>query len=181
MSVLGKNISDKTIRTYIELLKDAFLINEAKRYDIKGKQYLSSLQKFYYSDLGLRNARLNFRQNEQSHLMENLIYNELLYRGYNVDIGIVEINDKTNGKYAQKQIEIDFVCNQGSKRYYIQSVYALTSENKINQELRPLYNVKDFFKKIVIVRDDIKPYCNEQGITIMGIRYFLLNNNSLEF
>ena len=181
MSVLGKNISDKTIRTYIELLKDAFLINEAKRYDIKGKQYLSSLQKYYYSDLGLRNARLNFRQNEQSHLMENLIYNELLYRGYNVDIGIVEINDKTNGKYAQKQIEIDFVCNQGSKRYYIQSVYALTSENKINQELRPLYNVKDFFKKIVIVRDDIKPYCNEQGITIMGIRYFLLNNNSLEF
>ena len=181
MSVLGKNISDKTIRTYIELLKDAFLINEAKRYDIKGKQYLSSLQKFYYSDLGLRNARLNFRQNEQSHLMENLIYNELLYRGYNVDIGIVEINDKTNGKYAQKQIEIDFVCNQGSKRYYIQSVYALTSENKINRELRPLYNVKDFFKKIVIVRDDIKPYCNEQGITIMGIRYFLLNNNSLEF
>lgn len=181
MSVLGKNISDKTIRTYIELLKDAFLINEAKRYDIKGKQYLSSLQKFYYSDLGLRNARLNFRQNEQSHLMENLIYNELLYRGYNVDIGIVEINDKTNGKYTQKQIEIDFVCNQGSKRYYIQSAYALTSENKINQELRPLYNVKDFFKKIVIVRDDIKPYCNEQGITIMGIRYFLLNNNSLEF
>lgn len=180
-SVLGKNISDKTIRTYIEHLKNAFLINEAQRYDIKGKQYLSSLQKIYYADLGLRNARLNFRQNEQPHLMENLIYNELLYRGYNVDVGIVEINEKANGKYTQKQIEIDFVCNQGSKRYYIQSAYSLPTESKTNQELRPLLNVNDFFKKIVIVREDIKPYSNEQGITIMGIRYFLLNNNSLEF
>lgn len=180
-SVLGKNISDKTIRTYIEHLKNAFLINEAQRYDIKGRQYLSSLQKIYYADLGLRNARLNFRQNEQPHLMENLIYNELLYRGYNVDVGIVEINEKSNGKYTQKQIEIDFVCNQGSKRYYIQSAYALPTESKTNQELRPLLNVNDFFKKIVIVREDIKPYSNEQGITIMGIRYFLLNNNSLEF
>lgn len=180
-SVLGKSISDKTIRTYIDHLKNAFLINEAQRFDIKGKQYLSSLQKIYYADLGLRNARLNFRQNEQPHLMENLIYNELLYRGYNVDVGIVEINEKVNGKYTQKQIEIDFVCNQGSKRYYIQSAYALPTESKTNQELRPLLNVNDFFKKIVIVREDIKPYSNEQGITIMGIRYFLLNNNSLEF
>ena len=180
-SVLGKSISDKTIRTYIDHLKNAFLINEAQRFDIKGKQYLSSLQKIYYADLGLRNARLNFRQNEQPHLMENLIYNELLYRGYNVDVGIVEINEKVNGKYTQKQIEVDFVCNQGSKRYYIQSAYALPTESKTNQELRPLLNVNDFFKKIVIVREDIKPYSNEQGITIMGIRYFLLNNNSLEF
>ena len=180
-SVLGKSISDKTIRTYIDHLKNAFLISEAQRFDIKGKQYLSSLQKIYYADLGLRNARLNFRQNEQPHLMENLIYNELLYRGYNVDVGIVEINEKVNGKYTQKQIEVDFVCNQGSKRYYIQSAYALPTESKTNQELRPLLNVNDFFKKIVIVREDIKPYSNEQGITIMGIRYFLLNNNSLEF
>lgn len=180
-SILGKSISDKTIRTYIDHLINAFLINEAQRFDIKGKQYLSSLQKIYYADLGLRNARLNFRQNEQPHLMENLIYNELLYRGYNVDVGIVEINEKVNGKYTQKQIEIDFVCNQGSKRYYIQSAYALPTESKTNQELRPLLNVKDFFKKIVIVREDIKPYSNEQGITIIGIRYFLLNNNSLEF
>ena len=180
-SVLGKNVSDKTIRTYIDFLKNAFLINEAKRYDIKGKQYLSSLQKIYYADLGLRNARLNFRQNEYPHLMENLIYNELLYRGYNVDVGIVEINEKANDKYTKKQIEIDFICNQGSKRYYVQSAYALPTESKINQELRPLLNVNDFFKKIVIVRDDIKPYSNEQGITIMGIRYFLLNSNSLEF
>ena len=180
-SVLGKNISDKTIRTYINHLKNSFLINDAQRYDIKGKQYLSSLQKIYYADLGLRNARLNFRQNEQPHLMENLIYNELLYRGYNVDVGVVEINEKVDGKYTQKQIEIDFVCNQGSKRYYIQSAYALPSESKTNQELRPLLNVNDFFKKIIIVREDIKPYSNEQGITIMGIRYFLLNNNSLEF
>ncbi len=180
-SVLGKNVSDKTIRTYIDFLKNAFLINEAKRYDIKGKQYLSSLQKIYYADLGLRNARLNFRQNEYPHLMENLIYNELLYRGYHVDVGIVEINEKANDKYTKKQIEIDFICNQGSKRYYVQSAYALPTESKINQELRPLLNVNDFFKKIVIVRDDIKPYSNEQGITIMGIRYFLLNSNSLEF
>lgn len=131
--------------------------------------------------MGLRNARLNFRQNEQPHLMENLIYNELLYRGYNVDVGIVEIKEKVNDKYIQKQIEVDFVCNQGSKRYYIQSAYALPSESKTNQELRPLLNVNDFFKKIIIVREDIKPYSNEQGITIMGIRYFLLYKNSLEF
>lgn len=180
-SVLGKSISDKTISTYIDHLKNAFLINEAQRFDIKGKQYLSSLQKIYYADLGLRNARLNFRQNEQPHLMENLIYNELLYRGYNVDVGIVEIKEKVNDKYIQKQIEVDFVCNQGSKRYYIQSAYALPSESKTNQELRPLLNVNDFFKKIIIVREDIKPYSNEQGITIMGIRYFLLYKNSLEF
>ncbi len=180
-SVLGKSISDKTIRIYIDHLKNAFLINEAQRYDIKGKQYLSSLQKIYYADLGLRNARLNFRQNEYSHLIENLIYNELLYRGYNVDVGIIEIFENIDGKYSKKQIEVDFVCNQGSKRYYIQSAYALPTENKINQELRPLINVHDFFKKIIIVREDIKPYSNEQGITIMGIRYFLLNQNSLEF
>jgi len=180
-SVLGKNISDKTIRTYIDYLKDAFIINEAQRYDIKGKQYLSFLQKIYFTDLGLRNARLNFRQIENSHLMENLIYNELLYRGYNVDVGIVEIDEKGIDKYVQKQIEVDFVCNQGSKRYYIQSAYALPTESKLNQELRPLLNVKDFFKKIIIVREDVRPYSNEQGITIMGIKYFLLNDNSLEF
>lgn len=131
--------------------------------------------------MGLRNARLNFRQTEQPHLMENLIYNELLYRGYNVDVGIVEINEKVNDKYIQKQIEVDFVCNQGSKRYYIQFSYALPSDSKPNQELNPLLNVNDFFKKIVIVREDIKPYSNEQGITIMGIRYFLLYKNRLEF
>jgi len=179
-SVLEKNISDKTIRSYIDYLKEAFLINEAKRFDIKGKQYLSTLYKYYYSDLGLRNARLNFRQVERTHLMENLIYNELLYRGYNVDVGIVPINDKIDNKYVQKQTEIDFICNQANKRYYIQSAYVLSSDDKMNQELRPLIHVNDFFKKIIIVREDIKPYLNEQGILIMGVKYFLLNINSLD-
>lgn len=179
-SVLGKNISDKTIRSYIDYLKEAFLINEAKRFDIKGKQYLSTLYKYYYSDLGLRNARLNFRQVERTHLMENIIYNELLYRGYNVDVGVVPISEKVDNKYVQKQTEIDFICNQGNKRYYIQSAYVLSTDDKMNQELRPLINVNDFFKKIIIVREDIKPYLNEQGILIMGVKYFLLDINSLD-
>lgn len=180
-SLLGKNISDKTIRSYIEHIQNAFLIYEAIRYDIKGRQYLASTYKYYYADLGLRNARLNFRQIEHTHLMENMIYNELIYRGYSVDVGVVEILEKENGKTTQKRIEIDFVCNLGSKRYYIQSAYALPTDEKMNQELRPLVNVNDFFKKIIIVREDIKPYSNEQGILIMGIKYFLLNVNSLEY
>ena len=176
-SSFGRSISDKTIRTYIEYLKDAFLITEAQRYNIKGKDYFSTLFKYYYADLGLRNARLNFRQFELTHLMENLIYNELIYRGFNVDVGIVEILENN----TKKNIEIDFVCNFGSKRYYIQSAFVLPNEEKMKKELRPLINTGDFFKKIIIVRDDIKPYCNDLGITIMGIKYFLLDINSLDF
>lgn len=175
-SAYGSSFSDKTIKVYIDYLKDSFLINEAQRYDVKGKQYFQTLSKYYFTDLGLRNARLNFRQFEPSHLMENLIYNELLYRGYNVDVGIIEINDKN----TKKKIEIDFVCNFGSKRYYIQSAYSLPTEEKMNQELRPLLNTNDFFKKIIIVREDINSYFNEKGVYIISLKSFLLDFNSLE-
>ena len=179
-SILGVSVSDKTIKNYIEYLKDAFIINEASRYDIRGREYLSSMQKYYFTDLGLRNARLNFRQIEYTHLMENCIYNELLYRNYNVDVGIVYANELKNGKYVRKATEVDFVCNFGSKKYYIQSAYALPTEEKLNQEARPLLHINDNFKKIIIVREDINPHYNDDGILIMGIKSFLLNINSLD-
>lgn len=176
-----KEVTSKTISSYVNYLLDSFMISKADRYDIKGKKYIETLSKYYFADLGLRNARLNFRQIEQNHLMENIIYNELLLRGYNVDIGVVEQYSKNeNGKTTRKQLEIDFVCNQGSKRYYIQSALNIDDENKKNQELRPLLNVNDFFKKIIIIKDDIVPFHNDEGILIIGIKQFLLNENSLE-
>ena len=176
-----KEVTSKTISSYVNYLLDSFMISKADRYDIKGKKYIETLSKYYFADLGLRNARLNFRQIEQNHLMENIIYNELLLRGYNVDIGVVEQYSKNeDGKTTRKQLEIDFVCNQGSKRYYIQSALNIDDENKKNQELRPLLNVNDFFKKIIIVKDDIVPFHNDEGILIIGIKQFLLNENSLE-
>ena len=129
-----KGITNKTISVYIDYLLEAFMINKAERYDIKGRKYISTPSKYYFSDIGLRNARLNFRQQEETHLMENIIYNELLVRGFNVDVGIVEHNVTENGKNIRKQLEVDFVCNQGSKRYYIQSAFAIPDEAKINQE-----------------------------------------------
>ena len=175
------NVSRNTIDQYINYLQDAFLINKAERYDIKGKKYIATPSKYYFVDLGLRNARLNFRQLEQNHLMENLIYNELLIRGYNVDVGVVEYFSKDDdGKTARQQLEIDFVCNQGSKRYYIQSALNIDSEDKKNQELRPLLNVNDFFKKIIVVKDDIVSWHNDDGILIIGLKEFLLNENSLD-
>ena len=174
-------VTSKTISSYVNYLLDSFMISKADRYDIKGKKYIETLSKYYFADLGLRNARLNFRQIEQNHLMENIIYNELLLRGYNVDIGVVEQYSKNeDGKTTRKQLEIDFVCNQGSKRYYIQSALNIDDENKKNQELRPLLNVNDFFKKIIIIKDDIVPFHNDEGILIIGIKQFLLNENSLE-
>ena len=176
-----KEVTSKTISSYVNYLLDSFMISKADRYDIKGKKYIETLSKYYFADLGLRNARLNFRQIEQNHLMENIIYNELLLRGYNVDIGVVEQYSKNeDGKTTRKQLEIDFVCNQGSKRYYIQSALNIDDENKKNQELRPLLNVNDFFKKIIIIKDDIVPFHNDEGILIIGIKQFLLNENSLE-
>lgn len=176
-----KNITNKTISTYINYLLDSFMITKADRYDIKGRKYISTPSKYYFVDIGLRNARLNFRQIEQSHLMENIIYNELLIRGYNVDVGIVEQFSKDeNGKTVRKQLEIDFICNQGSKRYYIQSALNIDDEEKKNQELRPLLNINDFFKKIIIIKEDIVPWHNEEGVLIIGIKEFLLNENSLE-
>ncbi len=176
-----KEITNKTISTYIEYLLDAFMITKADRYDIKGRKYISTPSKYYFVDVGLRNARLNFRQIEQSHLMENIIYNELLIRGYNVDVGVVEQYTKDkDGSSIKKQLEIDFVCNQGSKRYYIQSALNIDDDEKRKQELRPLLNVKDFFKKIIIVKDDIVPWHNEEGILIIGVKEFLLKENSLD-
>lgn len=178
----GINYSNKAISNHIDYLAEAFLISKADRYDIKGRKYVGANLKYYFSDVGLRNARLNFRQQEPTHIMENIVYNELLVRGYNVDVGIVDVFAKNSeGKRVHKQLEVDFVVNQGSQRYYIQVAYDMTSEEKQTQELNSLRNIPDSFKKIVIVNGTKKPWRNEEGFVIMGIKYFLLNEDSLEF
>lgn len=175
------SLSAVTIKQYLDYFIDAFMVEKAERYDIKGRKYISTPQKYYFTDVGLRNARLNFRQQEETHIMENVIFNELRLRGYSVDVGIIEINERQNdGKYVRKQIEIDFVANKGSQRYYIQSVFALPDKEKIRQEERPLLNVPDSFKKIVVVKDNILLRRNEDGITTMGLKQFLLDSNSLD-
>ncbi len=174
-------INRTTINSYINYLQDAFLINKAERYDIKGKKYITTPSKYYFTDIGLRNARLNFRQQEEDHLMENIIYNELLVRGYNVDVGVIEKYEKdSTGKTIRKQLEVDFVCNQASKRYYIQSTFAIPNKEKMEQEQKSLVNINDNFKKIIIVKDDINLWRNEQGILIISLEEFLLNPNSLD-
>ena len=174
--------TNKTISNHIEHLVDAFLISKANRYDIKGRKYIGANLKYYFSDLGLRNARLNFRQQEPTHIMENIVYNELISRGYNVDVGSVEIFEKDKeDKRVRKQLEVDFVVNQGSQRYYIQVAYDMTSPAKQTQELKSLRNIADSFKKIVIVNGTTKPWRNDEGFVVMGMKYFLLNRNSLEF
>ena len=178
----GINYSNKTISNHIDYLAEAFLISKADRYDIKGRKYVGANLKYYFSDIGLRNARLNFRQQEPTHIMENIVYNELLVRGYNVDVGIVDVFAKnSDGKRVHKQLEVDFVVNQGSQRYYIQVAYDMTSEEKQTQELNSLRNIPDSFKKIVIVNGTKKPWRNEEGFVIMGMKYFLLNEDGLEF
>ena len=175
------DITDKTISTYLEYFMDAFLINKASRYDVKGKKYINSPYKYYFEDVGLRNARLNFRQVDKGHIMENIIYNELLRRGYNVDVGVVEVNiTDENGIRTKPQYEVDFICNQGSKRIYIQSAFEMNNQLKQNQEKKSLVNIDDSFKKIIIVGDVSKPRMDEDGIITMGIYYFLLNEDSLK-
>ena len=175
------SISAATIKQYLDYFIDAFMVEKAERYDIKGKKYISTPQKYYFSDLGLRNARLNFRQQEETHIMENVIYNELRMRGYSVDVGVIEINERTSeGTYARKQIEIDFVANKGSQRYYIQSAFALPSLEKVAQEERPLKNVPDSLKKTIVVKDNIMLRRDDNGITTMGLKQFLLDPHSLE-
>lgn len=171
-----KDVSVNTLTSYINYLQDSFLIEKAERYDVKGKKYIQTPYKFYFSDIGLRNCRLNFRQQEESHIMENIIFNELLYRGYNVDVGVVEIREGND----KKQVEVDFVCNQYNKRYYIQSALSLPTREKTIQEERPLMNIPDNFKKIIVVKDDIKSWISEEGILIVGLKEFLLNSNSLD-
>lgn len=178
----GSNYSSKTISSHIDKLAEAFLISKANRYDIKGRKYIGANLKYYFTDIGIRNARLNFRQQEPTHIIENVVYNELLLRGYNVDVGIVDIYSKNqNGMRTHKQCEVDFVVNQGSQRYYIQVAYRMDTEEKQAQELKSLRSIPDSFKKIVIVNGTLKPWRNDEGFVIMGIKYFLLNADSLEF
>ena len=180
-SVKNKNISINTIKRYIEYLSDSFLIDTAFRYDIKGKKYIGSPVKYYFTDMGLRNARLNFRQIEETHSMENIIFNELKIRGFNVDVGVIIENGKNEkGISTRKQLEINFVCNKASKRYYIQSAYSIPDEAKMMQEQRSLMLTGDFFKRIIITKDTAAPHYNESGILIMSIYDFLLNASSLD-
>ena len=181
-TVKKKKISNSTIKRYIDYLCDSFLIDSAIRYDVKGKKYIDTPVKYYFTDMGLRNARLNFRQIEETHSMENIIFNELKMRGFNVDVGVImqyETNEK--GTNIRKQLEIDFVCNQGSKRYYIQSAYAILDQAKMEQEQRSLMLTGDFFKRMIITKDTPAPYYNESGVLIMNVYDFLLNENSLAF
>ncbi|MCM1482939.1 MAG: ATP-binding protein [Muribaculaceae bacterium] len=168
-------ISNKTISNYLSYLCDAFLVEKALRYNIKGKKYINTLSKYYFTDMGLRNALLGFRQLEQTHLMENIIFNELLYRGYSVDVGLVEVPTKDkNGRFIRKQYEVDFVANDFDQRYYIQSAFAIPDEDKLRQETASFRNINDTFKRVVIVKEDISPYRDEQGDLFIGLFDFLL-------
>ena len=181
-SCIKSDISLNTIRKYIEYLKNAFVINEAYRYDVKGRKYIGTPLKYYFEDVGLRNARLEFKQVEETHLMENIIYNELKIRGYKVDVGMVTKSILTSeGNREKKQLEVDFIANLGSKRYYIQSALSLSTEEKVKQEKASLININDSFKKIILVKDIIKVKRDEDGIVTMNVYDFLLNDNSLEF
>lgn len=174
-------ITSATIQKYLTFFEDSFLIESAQRYDIRGKAYIETPKKYYFSDLGLRNARINFRQFEQTHSMENVIYNELRMRGYHVDVGVVTIAEKdAEGKVTRKQLEVDFVCNLGSSRYYIQSAYSLPDEAKRTQEIRPFRKIDDSFKKIIVTKDMVPPYYDEYGILTLNIYDFLLDPKSLE-
>ena len=180
-SVKNKTISKATIQRYIDYLCDSFLVDRAIRYDIKGKKYIDTPSKYYFTDLGLRNARLNFRQIEETHAMENIIFNELKTRGFNVDVGVVVVNEMDqNGKKIRKQLEIDFVCNKGSKRYYIQSAFAVSDTGKMQQEQRSLIHTGDGFKKIIITKDALAPLYNDEGVLVMNVFDFLLNQDSMD-
>ena len=180
-SIKKVSISANTISNYLKILQEVFMIEKSLRYDIKGKKYIETPAKYYFADLGLRNARINFRQQEVTHLMENLIYNELRIRGFLVDVGVVVLNTKDEeGKSQRKQLEVDFVCNEGSKRIYIQSAYRLPTEEKREQELRSLKCIADNFQKIIITEDPIKRYQDENGVVYMNIYEFLLDIDSLK-
>ena len=180
-SVIQSDISLNTVRSYIEYLEDAFIISEANRYDVKGRKYIGTPLKYYFEDVGLRNARLGFRQVEETHLMENIIYNEPRVRGFSVDVGVVMKRKRTKaGVQEKKQLEIDFIANQGSRRYYIQSAFSIPDEEKREQEKASLINVGDSFKKIIIVKDVVKPWHDDDGILTISLYDFLLDEKSLE-
>lgn len=177
-SVKQETLSRNTIESYLDILEDTFLIKKTNRYDIKGRKYINTPSKYYFVDMGLRNARLNFRQLEDTHMMENIIYNELIQRGYNVDIGVVEVSEKNeNGNYVRKSLEIDFVANMTNDKIYIQSAYHLPNSDKVRQEKRPFLNVDDSFRKFIIVRDNIDVRKDDYGITTIGLKHFLLNDD----
>ena len=179
-SVEGTTIIHKTIKDYIGYLQDAFLIEEALRYDVKGRKYIGTETKYYFTDMGLRAAVLNYRQQEETHIMENIIYNELRSRGYRVDVGLVETWERDNqGKAIRKRLEVDFVVNYGPERVYIQSAFRMPTSEKENQEQRPLLNIGDNFRKMIIVGDNIMRKVNEKGIVTMGLLDFLLNQDSI--
>lgn len=178
--VKNVKVSGTTVSNYLNYLIESFLFNNAKRYDAKGKKYFEYPSKYYCADIGLRNARLNFRQQEETHIMENIIYNELLIRGYSVDVGVVNVIETNAGKRTKKQCEIDFIINKGSKKYYIQSALNVSEPSKLETELRPLKNTKDFFRKIIISKTSMKSWTDEDGILHLGLYEFLLNENSLE-
>ena len=174
-------LSASTIKQYLDYLCDAFMIEQAERYDIKGKRYISTPYKYYFTDTGLRNARLNFRQLEETHLMENVMYNELCLRGYSVDVGVVEINERQeDGKYVRKQIEVDFVCNKADERVYVQSAFSIPTTEKRKQEERSLVNVGDGFRKVVVTKDNVLRHNDENGILIMSLQEFLMDERSIE-
>ena len=180
-SVKKTDISNHTIKSYLDYFEDSFLIQNSLRYDVKGKKYINTPSKYYFTDIGLRNARLNFRQLEENHIMENIIYNELKIRGFSVDVGVVTLNTKdADGKSIRKQLEIDFICNKGDQKYYIQSALNVSDPSKLETELRPLKITKDFFKKIIISKTSMKSWTDEDGILHLGLYEFLLNVNSLE-
>lgn len=179
-SIKNTSLSALTIDRYITYMQQAFILSKVNKYDVKGKKYINTPYKIYFEDVGLCNARLDFRQIEETHLMENIIYNELRYRGYNVDVGFVETRENIDGTLKRKQLEIDFVANQGNKRYYIQSAYDIPNEEKMKQETKSFDNIDDSFKKIIVVRNSIKPRRNEKGYLIVGLKEFLLDPNSLE-
>lgn len=180
-SIKKSNISPITIDNYVSYMQEAFLLSKAKRYDVKGRKYIDTPYKIYFEDVGLRNARLDFRQIEETHLMENIIYNELRYRGFNVDVGVINTREQHDGITQRRQLEIDFVANQGSKRYYIQSAYDIPNDEKMKQETQSFDKIGDSFKKIIVVGKNMKPRHNENGYMIIGIKEFLLDDHSLEY
>ena len=181
-SVSKSELSRQTVATYLGYMEDAFLIEKAQRYDVKGKKYINTLSKYYHTDIGVRNAILDFRQQEETHIMENVIYNELLVRGYSVDVGMVEVKGRdADNEWYRRQLEVDFVANMASKRYYIQSALAIPDKEKMKQESASLRNISDTFKKIIIVREHINPWYTEDGILILGLFDFLLKSESLDF
>lgn len=180
-SVRKINITSQTISKYLDYFIDAFILDKVYRYDIKGKKYINTPLKYYYTDVGLRNAKLNFRQQEENHIMENVVYNELKLRGFDVDIGVVEYNYKDeNGKNKRKQFEVDFIASKFNKKYYIQSALTISNEDKLDQELNSLKRINDSFKKVILVKENIMPWYDNNGILYLGIYDFLLDEDSLD-